>query len=39
MISQQKWKVLTPSQKLPKNMGDFGKLSVAKGFKKVPKVQ
>ena len=29
----------TPLQKLPKNVGDFGKLIVAKGFKKWPKVQ
>ena len=26
-------------QKLPKNVEDFGKLIVAKGFKKSPKVQ
>ena len=26
-------------QKLPKNVGDLGKLSVAKGFEKLPKVQ
>ena len=26
-------------QKLPKNVGDLGKLIVAKGFKKLPKVQ
>ena len=26
-------------QKLPKNVGDLGKLSVARGFKKLPKVQ
>ena len=25
--------------KLPKNVGDLGKLIVAKGFKKLPKVQ
>ena len=30
---------LTPLQKLPKNVGDFGKLIVAKGFEKLPKVQ
>ena len=39
MISPEKLKILTPSQKLPKNMEDFGKLIVAKGFKKLPKVQ
>ena len=32
-------KYLTPLQKLPKNRGDWGKLIVAKGFKKLPKVQ
>ena len=26
-------------QKLPKNVGDLGKFIVAKGFKKLPKVQ
>ena len=31
--------ILTPLQKLPKNMGDLGKLIIAKGFKKLPKVQ
>ena len=31
--------ILTPLQNLPKNGGDWGKLSVAKGFKKLPKVQ
>ena len=31
--------ILTPLQKLPKNGGDWGKLSVAKGFKKLPKIQ
>ena len=36
MISLEKLKILTPFQKLPKNMG---KLIVAKGFKKLPKVQ
>ena len=30
---------LTPLQKLPKNVGYLGKLIVAKGFKKLPKVQ
>ena len=29
---------LTPLQKLPKNVGDLGKLIVAKGFKNLPKV-
>ena len=39
MISQEKFKILTPSQKLPKNVGDLGKLIVAKGFEKLPKVK
>ena len=39
MISAEKLKVLTPLQKLPKNVGDLGKLIVAKGFKNSPKVQ
>ena len=30
---------MTPLQKLPKNVGDLGKLIGAKGFKKLPKVQ
>ena len=39
MISLEKWYILTNVQKLPKNVGDLGKLSVAKGFKKLPKMQ
>ena len=39
MISLEKWQILTPLQKLPKNVGDLGKLIVAKGFKNLPKVQ
>ena len=35
----KKVKILTPLQKLPKNVGDLGKLIVAKCFKKLPKVQ
>ena len=31
--------MLTPLQKLPKNVRDLGKLIVAKGLKKLPKVQ
>ena len=31
--------ILAPLQKMPKNVGDLGKLIVAKGFKKSPKVQ
>ena len=32
MISPEKWMILTPLQKLPKNVGDLEKLIVAKGF-------
>ena len=39
MISLEKWYILTPLQKLPKNMEDLGNLIVAKGFKKLPKIQ
>ena len=39
MISLEKRIILTPLQKLPKNVRDLGKLIVAKGFKKLPKVQ
>ena len=39
MISLEKLKILTPLQKLPKNLGDLGKLIYAKGFEKLPKVQ
>ena len=38
MISPEILKILTPLQKLPKNVGDLGKLIVAKGFKNLPKV-
>ena len=31
--------MLTPLQKLSKNVGDLGKLIVSKGFEKLPKVQ
>ena len=39
MISQEKWMILTPLQKLLKNVEDLGKLIVAKDLKKLPKVQ
>ena len=39
MISLEKLKVLSPLQKLPKNVGDLDKLIVSKGFEKLPKVQ
>ena len=39
MISLEKWIILTPLQKLSKNVGDLDELIVAKGIKKLPKVQ
>ena len=39
MISLEKWKILTPLQKLPKNVGNLGKIIVATGFEKLPKDQ
>ena len=39
MISLEKLKILTPLQKFPKNVRDSGKLFVAKGLKKLPKVK
>ena len=39
MISLVKLNILTSVQKLPKNVGDLGKLIVAKGFEKLSKVQ
>ena len=39
MISLEKGQILTPFQKLPKNVKDLGKLIGAKGLKKLPKVQ
>ena len=39
MISLEIWKILTPLQKLPKNVGDLGKVIVATGFEKLPEVQ
>ena len=39
MISAEKWKILAPFQKLPKNVGDLGKLIFAKCIKNLPKVQ
>ena len=38
MISHEKLKILTPLQKLPKNVGELGKIIHAKGFIKLPKV-
>ena len=39
MISLEKWKILTPLQKMRKNVGDLGKQIAAKSFKNLPKVQ
>ena len=39
MISLGKVKISTPLLKLPKNVDNLGKLIVAKGFKKLPKIQ
>ena len=38
-ISREKLKILTPIQNLPENVGDLGKLIVAKGTKILSKVQ
>ena len=39
MIWLEKIQILTPLQKLSENVGDLGKLIVAKCFEKLPKVQ
>ena len=39
MISQEKWMILTPLQKLPKNVEDLGKLIATKGLENLSKVQ
>ena len=39
MISLENLKILISSQKLTKNVGDLDTLIVAKGIKKLPKVQ
>ena len=39
MMSLDKLKILTPLEKLPKNVVDLGKLIVAKCFEKLPIVQ
>ena len=39
MISLVTLQILTPLQKLPKNVRDSDKLIVAKGIKNLPKVQ
>ena len=35
-ISLEKLKIVSPLQKLLKNVGDLGKIIVAKGFEKLP---
>ena len=37
MISLEKLKILTPLQKLPKNVGNLAKLIDSTGFEKLPK--
>ena len=39
MISIVKLRILTPFQKLPKNLRELGKFMVAEGYEKLPKVQ
>ena len=39
MVSLEKLRILTPLQKLLKNVRDWGKLIGAKGLKKLPKVR
>ena len=39
MISLEKRKILTPLQKLPKNLGNLGKIIDASGFENLPKMQ
>ena len=39
MISLEKWKILTPLQKLLSNVGNLGKIIVATSFEWLPKVQ
>ena len=38
MIPLEKWKILTHLQKLPNNLGNLGKIIVATGFEKLPKL-
>ena len=39
MISQEKLKILTPLQKLLKNVGDLRKINCCQRLEKLPKVQ
>ena len=38
-VAQKLFRILTPLEKLSKNVGDLGKLIVAAGFEKLRKVQ
>ena len=38
MISQEKWMILTPLQKLPNYVGDLGKIIFSTSFELLPKV-
>ena len=39
MNSLEKWMIMTPLQKMPKNVGELGKIIVATCFEWLPKVQ
>ena len=39
MIPLEKWKILTPLQKFSNYVDNLGKIIVATGFEKLPKVQ
>ena len=39
MISLETWKIFTPLQIFPKNVVNLGKIIVATGFEKLPKLQ
>ena len=39
MISQEKWMILTPFQKLPNNVGHLGKIIVATSFEWLPEIK
>ena len=39
MILLEKWKILTPLQKIAVNVNNWGNIIVAKGFEKLPKGQ
>ena len=38
MISLEKWKILTPLQNMPNNVGNLGKIIVATGFEWLQKI-